>query len=160
MNLDNSGDVVIFDAKTQEAIDLAKNRIDELNNDIVRLQKAKQIEQADVKEAQDEKVYLEGQLELLRPEVDILNTFITQSKEEKAQIEESIKAQQESLDEEKANLAVKEEEFVSKQDLFNEERANFDSQKLQFIEESIKQQEEKTNLFQIKQELAKILERL
>lgn len=160
MNLNNSGDVVVFDPKSQEAIDMAKNRIDELNNDIARLQKAKQVEQADVKEAQDEKVYLEGQLELLRPEVDILNTLLTQGKKEKTQLEESIKAQQEALDEDKANLAVKEEEFASKQDLFNEERANFDAQKLQFIEESIKQQAERDNLTQIKSELEQILTKI
>lgn len=160
MNLDNSGNSVVFDAKTQEAINIAKNRIDELNNDITRLQKQRQIEQADVKELQDEKAYLEEQAQLLRPEVDILSEQLAQVKQELTTYQSEKIAQEQNLASELKNLIEQKEQheadvtaLKTAQRLLSEENCRLDDAIYIF-------NMEKDNLRLTKASLVKILDTL
>lgn len=157
MNLDNGGNSVVFDAKTQEAINLAKNRIDELNNDIARLTKAKQVEQADVKELQDEKVYLDSQLDLLRPEVDILKTQVQLSKEESLALNGYMESQKALLNEEKAALATDKEQAEHLKVKLALENASLDEAKQRLLADTKLVQEEKDKFKHLKDELNALL---
>lgn len=72
MHIENSGPSVVFDAKTQEAIEAGKNRVTLLEVETLRLSKLKKVLEGDIVKLEADLVYKTGKAEETEVRLDTL----------------------------------------------------------------------------------------